>query len=73
MTFDAVMLFLFQSPLCPSFISPMMKEQKIIIYTIQGLFQSFSQGGGSNGRGFDLKGGQLLIIIFICNVNFDVF
>ncbi len=28
---------------------------------------------GENGRGFDLKGGQLLIIIFICNVNFDVF
>ncbi len=29
MTFDAVMLFLFQSPLFPSFISSMMKEQKI--------------------------------------------
>ena len=32
LTFDAVMLFLclrWQSPLCPSFVSPMMKEQKI--------------------------------------------
>ncbi len=42
-------------------------------YIFQGLFQSFSQGG-ANGRSLDLKGGQLLIIIiFICNVNFDVF